>query len=72
MKGPPEIPVMRPSIPVNGAKIPCSPGEGISREMPGAQGFLRFCAISRQQIREKSLLISLIEEETKMGVRRKI
>jgi len=42
-------------IPVNGITIPCSRVEGISRQMPGAQKLLRFCATSRPQIREESL-----------------
>jgi len=34
---PDKIPVIRHPIPVSGAKIPCSPGKGISRERPAAQ-----------------------------------
>jgi hypothetical protein len=63
-----EGPVLRPDkipdighlIPVSGAKNPCSPGEGISRQMPAAQGLLRFCATSRPLFVKNSLLISLI------------
>jgi hypothetical protein len=57
---PDKIPVIGHSIPVSGSRIPCSPLKGISRQMPGAQGLLRFCARSRPLIREESLLISLI------------
>jgi hypothetical protein len=50
---PDKIPVMGHLIPVSGSKIPCSFGEGISREKPAAQGVLRFCATSRPLIREE-------------------
>jgi hypothetical protein len=50
---PDKIPVIGRLIPVSGSKIPCSPGEGISREKPAAQGLLRFCAKARPLFREE-------------------
>jgi hypothetical protein len=45
-----KIPVMGHLIPVIGAKIPCSPGAGISREMPEAHGLLYFEVTSCEEL----------------------